>query len=187
MRFGAGRQSHALAVLTAGVLAAAAGVAAWATDLAGSVERQSVATRFELRPSSRPTEVAVVAIDDATFSDLRERWPFRRTRHAQALDELRRLGARRVVYDVQFTEPSNPRDDWALYQAVRRFPGTILATTQIDGRGHTNVLGGDERLAAAHAQAAAANFPTSAGGGNERGTPPRAGPPPPPPPPAPPP
>ena len=36
---------------------------------------------------------------------------------------------RQIVYDVQFTEPSeNPDDDLALYDAVDRAEGVILAT-----------------------------------------------------------
>jgi HD domain/CHASE2 domain len=40
----------------------------------------------------------------------------------------------------------------------------VLATTATDTRGHTDVLGGDENLARAHAVAAAANLPTERGG-----------------------
>jgi HD-GYP domain-containing protein (c-di-GMP phosphodiesterase class II) len=69
-----------------------------------------------------------------------------------------------VVYDVQFTEPSRPDDDWALYRAVQRFPGTILAATETDDNGRTRVLGGEKNLAKAHATAAAANVPTLSGG-----------------------
>ena len=40
----------------------------------------------------------------------------------------------------------------------------MLATTETDGRGGTNVLGGDENLHAAGAHAAAANLETDRGG-----------------------
>ena len=64
------------------------------------------------------------------------------------LDRLREAGARQVVYDVQFTEPSDrPDDDLALYDAVARTGRVILATGESDGHGGTRVLGGDEQLA----------------------------------------
>ncbi|HWH94517.1 MAG TPA: CHASE2 domain-containing protein [Baekduia sp.] len=157
---------HARAVLLAGLIAALAGTAAWATHAARSLEDTSVTLRFRLRPAHPPRDLAIVGIDAATFSDYarQRRWPYPRTWHAEVLDELRRLGARKVVYDVQFTEATSPKADMALYDAVGRFPGTILATSETNGHGHTNVLGGDENLAAVHARAAMATFPILAGG-----------------------
>ena len=68
-------------------------------------------------------------------------------------------GAREIVIDVQFTEPTSPREDGALYDAIDRAGGAVLATSETDGHGRTNVLGGDENLAAIGARAAAANLP----------------------------
>ena len=136
-------------MLLAGLVAAVCGLVAWTTHAARSLEDTTVALRFQLRPADRPDDLAVVGIDAATFSDYaqQQRWPYPRSWHADVLDELRRLGARKVVYDVQFTEATTPREDGALYDAIGRFPGTILATTETDEHGATNVLGGDENLA----------------------------------------
>jgi HD-GYP domain-containing protein (c-di-GMP phosphodiesterase class II) len=158
--------AHARAVLLAGLLAAACGLVAWTTHAVRSLEDTTVALRFQLRPTHRPDDLAVVGIDAATFSDYAEqqRWPYPRSWHAQVLDELHRLGARKVIYDIQFTEATSPKQDLALYDAIGRFPGTILATTETDERGQTNVLGGDRNLARVHARAAMATFPILAGG-----------------------
>jgi CHASE2 domain-containing sensor protein len=156
---------HARAVLLAGLLAATCGIAAWTLHVARPLEDTSVSLRFHLRPAHPPTDLAVVGIDAATFSDYSsQRWPYPRSWHADILDELRRLGARKVVYDVQFTEGTTPREDNALYDAIGRFPGTILATTETDAHGHTNVFGGDEHLVPIHARAAMATFPIMGGG-----------------------
>jgi CHASE2 domain-containing sensor protein len=156
---------HARAVLLAGLLAASCGLAVWTTHAGSSLEDTTLSWRFRVRPTHQPKDVAIVAIDDATFSDLYHyRWPYKRSWHARVLDELRRLGARKVIYDVQFTEESERKEDMALYDAVARFPGTVLATTETDRRGHTAVLGGDENLAPIGALAAMARFPTFAGG-----------------------
>jgi CHASE2 domain-containing sensor protein len=168
---------HARAVLLAGVVAALAGIALWTTHTARSLEETTVSLRFRVRPAHPPKDLAIVGIDAETFSDYatKQRWPFPRTWHAQVLDELRRLGARKVIYDVQFTEASTPAADMALYDAIGRFPGTILATTETDEHGHTNVLGGDENLARAGATAAMATFPILAGGEIARMEPSRDG------------
>lgn len=158
--------THARAVLLAGLLAAACGLAIWATGVAGSLEDTTVAQRFQVRPTHAPADLVVVGVDDTTLShyDGEHAWPYPRSWHAQVLDELRRLGARKVIYDVQFTEATTPKQDNALYDAIARFPGTILATTETDGHGGTNVLGGDDNVAAAGATAAMATFPILSGG-----------------------
>ncbi|WCB92526.1 hypothetical protein DSM104299_01222 [Baekduia alba] len=157
---------HARAVLLAGVVAAIAGIGMWTTHAARSLEDTTVSLRFRVRPAVPPNDLAVVGIDAETFSDYADqrRWPYPRTWHAQVLDELHRLGAKKVIYDVQFTEATSPTEDMALYDAIGRFPGTILATTETDAHGHTNVLGGDENLARVGARAAMASFPILAGG-----------------------
>ncbi|MCW3004857.1 MAG: hypothetical protein JWQ20_4155 [Conexibacter sp.] len=169
--------AHARAVLLAGLLAAACATAIWSTHTGGTLEDTSVSLRFRLRSADPPKDLAVIGIDPATFSDYarEHRWPYPRSWHAQVLDELRRLGARQVIYDVQFTEQTAAAEDWALYQALGRFPGTILATTETDGHGHTNVLGGDENLARVRATAAMATFPILAGGAIARVEPQRDG------------
>ncbi len=64
-----------------------------------------------------------------------EVWPFKRSRHAEVIDQLRRAGAKTVVYDVQFTEPTKNPEDLALFDAVARKPGTVLAATEVDAKG----------------------------------------------------
>ena len=77
---------------------------------------------------------------------------------------------RQIVYDVQFTEPSeDPDEDVALYDAVTRAQRVILATGEIDDEGGTRVLGGERSLAqAGGARAAASTFPTDPGGAIRR-------------------
>ena len=167
---GRARGPHVVAVLVAGVLAAVVGVVAQLTHLLPGVQSDSVALRFQAREAKTPDDVVVVGVDDVTFSDLHQQWPFPRRMHARAIDRLRAAGAKTIVYDVQFTEPTNERDDGALYDAVRRAGNVVLATSETDSRGHTNVLGGDANLAAAHASAAASNLPTGPGGVFQRFT-----------------
>ena len=157
------RATPGLAALAAGVIAVAVALAANVSGILDAPEQDSMALRFDLRGERPVDDVAVVAIDDVTFDDLGVTWPFKRSLHARAIDALRAAGARVIVYDVQFTEPTRPREDLALYDAVARAPGTVLATTETDGRGGTDVLGGEENLRGARAIAAAANMKTEPG------------------------
>ncbi|HMO00503.1 MAG TPA: CHASE2 domain-containing protein [Miltoncostaeaceae bacterium] len=149
--------------LTAAIVAAIAVVAGLGASFLGVLDRpegDTVDLRFALRGDHRPADVVVVGIDDVTFGALGQRWPFPRVLHARAIDRLREAGARVIVYDVQFTEPSrDERQDVALYDAVARAGDVVLATSEIGPGGSTNVLGGDDNLRAAGARAAAAYLP----------------------------
>jgi HD-GYP domain-containing protein (c-di-GMP phosphodiesterase class II) len=151
-------------LLTAGLVAAGLAVAAHFGGALDTLENASVDKRFAIRGAQTPSDVAVVAVDDVTFSDLKVQWPFPRRWHARAVDALHKAGARAIVYDVQFTERTTDYDDFKLYDALGRAGGAVLATSESDGHGHSNVLGGDENLAAIGARAAASNLPDEAGG-----------------------
>jgi CHASE2 domain-containing sensor protein len=157
---------HVRAIMTAAVVAVLAACALQASGALNRIERDSVDVRFSLRGPEPAEGIVVVAIDEATFTELdRAVWPFPRRRHARVVDELRKAGARLIVYDVQFTEPSpNPAGDLALYDALGRTNGALLATGESDARGRTNVLGGDENLARIGARAGASNLRTDPGG-----------------------
>jgi HD-GYP domain-containing protein (c-di-GMP phosphodiesterase class II) len=152
-----------LAAAAAALLAAALGLAIVFAPLLQSLEASTLSARFSLR-AGHPTGMAVVAIDDRSFAQLGHPWPFPRSWHGQILEHLRAAGARAVFYDVQFTEPTTPAQDTALYDALRTTGGAILATTETDGHGHSQVLGGDANLAQVHSRAAVSNFPVGAGG-----------------------
>jgi HD-GYP domain-containing protein (c-di-GMP phosphodiesterase class II)/CHASE2 domain-containing sensor protein len=162
------RATPGFAALAAAVVAVAVALFADVVDLMATPEQDAVAARFALRGDQPVSDVAVVAIDDVTFAELRKPWPFSRRLHARAIDALREAGVRGIVYDVQFTEPTRPGADNALFEALERTPGTVLATSETDGRGGTAVLGGDENVRAAHALIGASNVVTEPGGTIQR-------------------
>ena len=150
--------------VVAALVAIGAGAAAEFARLLPGLEQDSVNQRFERRGAMAAPGLLVVAIDDKTFDDLGESWPFPRSRHAQAIDRLRSDGAGAIVYDVQFTEQTTPREDNALIDAVGRARNVVLATAETDEHGNSNVLGGDEQLARLGARAGASNLPSGPGG-----------------------
>ena len=152
------------ALLAVALAAAGLAVAVQETGLVDGLERDSLAARFSLRDAPPHRTVVVVAIDDATFSQLQLQWPFKRSLHGRMIERLHAAGAREVVYDVQFTEPTTPREDGALYDAIGHAGGAVLVTGETDGHGHTNVLGGDANLRAVHARAAAGDLSNDSSG-----------------------
>jgi CHASE2 domain-containing sensor protein len=151
-------------LLTAGLLAALVAGAAQQTGVLGVLESDSVDKRFERRGPVVPDDVVVVGVDDVTFSEMGVAWPLPRSLYGRAVKRLRAAGAREIVIDVQFTEETEPREDMALYTAIERAGGAVLATSESDGHGNTNVLGGDENLHAIGARAGASNLPEEDGG-----------------------
>jgi response regulator RpfG family c-di-GMP phosphodiesterase len=145
--------------LIAAVLAVLSAGAVHLTGALDTLEHDSVDARFSLRAADRPDELVVVAVDDVTFSDLGLQWPFSRTVFARAVDRLRRAEAREIVFDIQFTEQTKVEEDWALYEAIDRAGGAVLATSETDGKGGHNILGGEANLRAIGATGAASNLP----------------------------
>ncbi|MGH2945649.1 MAG: CHASE2 domain-containing protein [Solirubrobacteraceae bacterium] len=157
---------HRAAVLLTGAVAVIATLALHLGGALAGLEDATVDARFAVRGAQPTKDIAVVAIDEETFAELDgATWPLKRTFHARVVDRLAAAGAREIVYDVQFTEPSlHPKADMALFDALATAGGGVLATAESDARGGTTVLGGDENLARIGARAAAANMPAGRGG-----------------------
>ncbi len=152
------RRRPLLSVLPAALLALAVGLLVQATGWLSGPEQSTVNARFAVRSVPPPHGVAVVAIDPRTLTELALRWPFPRSVHGAMIDRLREDGVAQIVYDVQFTEPTVPAQDLALYRAVARAPGTVLATSETGNEGQTNILGGNANLAAIGALPASSNL-----------------------------
>jgi adenylate cyclase len=142
---------------------------AYGTSVFRGPELGTVDLRFSIRGTQpTPKEIAVVGIDSDTFGDFntagfRGRYPFPRKRFAQVIDRLREDGAKVIAYDIQFTEQTDDANDGALVEAVARAGNVVLATTEVDNQGRTNVFGGDDVVRDVHAHVGNGNFPTDAG------------------------
>jgi adenylate cyclase len=151
-RAGWQRRKTALLVAAA-VLAAGAGVAAYATNLLRRTELQTIDARFSIRgPHKPPANIVLVAIDNATLQAFarQERpfnFPFPRRYDAKVIDRLREAGAKVISLDLQFTQPTDETDDNDLIEAIGRAHGkVVLATTEVGKGGSTGILGGSTAL-----------------------------------------
>src|SRR5256885_1721234 len=157
--------------LAVGLGVTALGLVAYGTDVLRNVELDSVDARFSIRGERKPpSELIVVQIDDVTFNELHQRWPFSRTVHADAIRHIAADHPKAIAYDVQFTEPSNGKDwdnppDNALGDAIAKANGrVVLSTTEVDDHGGTAILGGDDYLRQIGAHPGNGLFPHDPGG-----------------------
>ena len=141
------------------LLAAAVACVIEATDGLQRLELSTVDARFKLRGEQpAPSNLIVVGIDDKTFDELDERWPFSRNRFAKVLETVSAAEPSVIVYDVQFTEESDdPRADNRLIEASRAAGNVVFSTTEVAEDGSTRVFGGGEGLEYAQATAAASS------------------------------
>jgi adenylate cyclase len=121
-----------------------------ATNAFDRAELSTVDTRFEIRGERPvPKDVVVVGIDDVTFSDLKQRFPFSRLTFARALSQISRDRPRAIVYDVEFSETTGNSQaaiiaDNALVLATRRARNVIFSATEVGKNGATKIFGGKE-------------------------------------------
>ena len=138
------RRARTIGLLAVAAISVGLGVLAYATDLFRTLDLNTVDTRFSIRGTQeRPDDIVVVGIDDRTFNALDRQWPFPRHLHGELIDRLSRAGAKVIAYDVQFSEPTEPKEDNALVLAVQRADGVVLSTTEVNERGEGNVFGGE--------------------------------------------
>lgn len=104
------------------------------TGLLSGLELKSLDARFMLRgplPLDN-SDIIIVAVDDETFATIPSRWPFPRRIYARMINNLFAAGARMIVFDIQFTEPSeDPVDDEILAQATAAFADSIIHAGKI--------------------------------------------------------
>lgn len=151
-------------LIVTAIVAVCVGIAVQFSGALESVEGHTVDARYRMRAATPPADLVIVDVDDETFSELGRQWPFPRSDFARVARRLHRAGARQIVLDVQFTEPTTPDEDLALYDDLGRVGGAVLATTESDAHGATNVLGGDENLRRIDSVAGASDFPYESGG-----------------------
>src|SRR2546425_10988049 len=112
----------------AGILAGVAVVVLVQFGLLDTLEHWSLAKLFALRGSREPIpQIVIVAIDESTFTEMNEQWPFARARHAELLMQLAAGKPRLIGVDLIFDAPSSrgPKDDEAFGKAIA-FAGNVV-------------------------------------------------------------
>lgn len=90
-----------------------------------------VLTRANAHPAD--DSILIIDIDDRSLARMGT-WPWGRDTHARMVDQLTQAGAKTIVYDVLFSEPSRyPAQDRALGEAIARSGRVYLPEFLIDG------------------------------------------------------
>jgi CHASE2 domain-containing sensor protein len=153
-----------------GLVAAAAAAAAVALgarygDVFKRQELSSIDARFAVRGRQKlPQDVMIVGVDDRSLAALRATWPLPRSDEGQVIQQLAEDGAKVIAVDIQFTEPTTSDQDNALMESVQEARNVVLATSETDGHGHTNVFGGDAEVREVDARVGNDSIPVDADG-----------------------
>jgi adenylate cyclase len=78
-------------------------------------------------PLSPPEDIIIVGIDNESFSIINLPWPWPRSMHGKLIQALNNSGARAIIMDIIFSDPSFPDEDNALAEAIRQYGHVVLA------------------------------------------------------------
>lgn len=145
-----------LGTLLVAVLALAAAAAGWLQPLDRFIQEK----RFSLDPRHASGAVAVLDIDSASLNAVGV-WPWPRALHGRIVDRLMALGAKRVFFDIDFSAASNPVDDAAFAEALRRANGkaSLAAFEQPSANGDGRVVNTPTEQLAQQSQLVAVDVP----------------------------
>ena len=95
----------------------------------GPIERlNSDLLNFQLPAESSTDEVVIIAIDEQSFAALDTQWPWPREYHGMLVERLLEEGAKKIIFDVVFAEPSNEDSDNYFANAIKAAGNVILAS-----------------------------------------------------------
>jgi len=91
------------------------------------LENRSIDWRFLVRGEIEADHrIVIVSIDEASFSELKQKWPWPRTYFAQLIDRLSREGAKIIGIDIIMSEPYPEDQDQELARAAKKFGNVVF-------------------------------------------------------------
>jgi EAL domain-containing protein (putative c-di-GMP-specific phosphodiesterase class I)/CHASE2 domain-containing sensor protein len=82
-----------------------------------------------VRAQKASGDIVLVAIDDPSLASV-EKWPWPRRYHAQLARTLDQMGAKRILFDIDFSSRSNREDDVALEEVFSELGHKITVPVQ---------------------------------------------------------
>jgi diguanylate cyclase (GGDEF)-like protein/PAS domain S-box-containing protein len=94
--------------------------------------------RFRWTPREATGDIVVIAIDPSSIERVGV-WPWPRQIHAELIRKLDSVDVRDIVFDVDFSSPSNPDSDTAFAEALKAAGGSVvLPSFRQSMHGHGN-------------------------------------------------
>ncbi len=81
--------------------------------------------KFGWFPRQASGDIVLVAIDSSSIGAIGV-WPWPRQKHAELIRQLEQAGATDIVFDVDFSSPSNPAADEAFAEALKAAGGSVV-------------------------------------------------------------
>lgn len=79
-------------------------------------------------PLKTEMPITIVGVDEASTTELNQRWPYPRDLHARLIEKLNAAGAAVIAFDVQFSEPATDAEDARLAAAISAAGNVVLAS-----------------------------------------------------------
>jgi len=77
--------------------------------------------------TTSPGNIVIVGIDDESFLRMNLPWPWPRSLHGQLIKALGTSGAKAIVMDIIFSDPSTPKEDKTMAEAIKQYGNVVLA------------------------------------------------------------
>jgi CHASE2 domain-containing sensor protein len=98
------------------------------TGMHGALQNALADMRFNWYHRPASGNIVLVAIDSTSIDKIGI-WPWPRQLHAELIDRLENAGASNIVFDVDFSSPSNPASDQSLVDALKKAGGSVVLPT----------------------------------------------------------
>ncbi len=72
-------------------------------------------------------DLIIVGINEESFSAMKLPWPWPRSVHGTLIRKLRSSGAKGIIMDIIFSDPSKPEEDRAMAEAIKQHGKVVLA------------------------------------------------------------
>ncbi len=100
----------------------------FSSEFWGNLEHKALDIFFMTRGVREVSnDIVIVEIGDDTFNSLGISWPFPRELHAKLIDNLENAGAKQIIFDIEFTEYSNPYSDSILAATAAKYDNVIFS------------------------------------------------------------
>lgn len=111
------------------VWATLAGLLFGAIEFGEPLENNLLVFRNSVRQHKASGDIVIVGVDDNSLDGI-GKWPWPRHYHGILTDNLRKLGARGIVFDLNFSSRSDAKEDEAFEEALARSEGKVTLETR---------------------------------------------------------